>query len=377
MKKPVMIASLLGMSLCLILAFSMFLPATRADIGTNINSYWALTKPTINGVLSPGEWTDANIINFKLYMRSRTDGSLQNTLNARLYVKNDYNNLYIAVQIFNDTYWATDLAARYKGLAILFNNNDNGSLGQGENGEGITTWNGSSFYSKNDLYYNKAGGLWDAVVNAGKTNDGAINFTNTAAPVQGAFGNWTFEMSIPLVDANSGTQLQIPKSQLPKEIGYKLWFWDQAKGWDGVYPDDPSINVNLLETFNASTFGDIIIHPLYYLTIQTSTGGTTSPAPGTYSYGYGTQVSVTATVNTGYVLNYWTLDTVNVGAANPYTVTMDQNHTLKAFFKTLPSPVGGLSFSLADQTPVVSFAGYGAIFGIFIAATVLVRRKRK
>jgi hypothetical protein len=375
MKRKVMISSLLGISLCVILAFSMSLPAF-ADIGTDINSYWASTTPIINGILSPGEWADAKIVNFQFYMRSRTDGSLQNTLNAKLYVKNDYDNLYVAVQIFNDTYWAQDLASRYKGFAILFNNNDNGTLGQGENGEGITTWTGSPFYSKNDLYYDKIGGQWDSDVNIGKTNDGAISFTHTN-PVNGALGNWTFEMSIPLVGSDVGYDFNIHSAQLPKEIGYKLWFWDQKLGWDGVYPDDPSINVNLDETFDAATFGDIIIHPLYYLTIVATTGGTTNPVPGTYPYGYGTEVSVNATASSGYTFDHWTLDTADVGATNPYTVLMNMNHTLKAFFKPVPRPVGGYSLSLADKASLSSVAGYVAIFGTFAAVTAIVKRKRK
>lgn len=375
MKKRVIIISLLGMILCVILAFSTCLPAF-ADIGIDINSYWASTPPTINGILSPGEWTGAKIVNFQFYMRSRGTGALDKTLNAKLYVKNDYTNLYIAVQIFNDTYWATNGGNRWKGLAVYFNNNDNGSLGQGENGEEITTWTGSPFYSHNDMYYDKAGGLWDSDVNALKTNDGAIAFTHTNT-TQGALGNWTFEMSIPLVGSDIGYDFNIQKNQLPKTIGYKLWFGDYVTGCDGAYPDDPSINQNFLEIFNAATFGDLIIHPLYYLTIQTTVGGTTSPVPGTYPYGYGTQVIVTATPNSGYTFDHWTLDTVNVGVTNPYTVTMDQNHTLEAFFKPIPRPVGGISVSLADKTSLHSLAGYGAIVGIFIAATAVVRRKRK
>lgn len=375
MNKRVMISSLLGISLCVILAFSISLPAF-ADIGTDINSYWAFTTPTINGTLGPGEWTDAKIVNFQFYMRSRSDGTLKNTLNAKLYVKNDYNNLYVAAQIFNDTYWATDFSNRWKGFAILFNNYDNGSLGQGENGEGITTYTGSPYYSKNDLYYDKVGDLWDSDANAGKTNDGAIAFSHTN-PVSGALGNWTFEMKIPLVGSDLGYDFNIHSAQLPKEIGYKLWYSDQAKGWDGVYPDDPSDNINLDEIFNAATFGDIFIHPLYYLTIVATTGGTTNPVPGTYPYGYGTEVSVNATAGSGYSFDHWTLDTVDVGATNPYTVLMNMNHTLKAFFKPIPRPVGGYSISLADRASLRSVAGYVAIFGIFAAVTAIVKRKRK
>jgi hypothetical protein len=77
------------------------------------------------------------------------------------------------------------------------------------------------------------------------------------------------------------------------------------------------------------------------------------------------------------MFDHWTLDTANVGATNPYSVTMNQNHTLKAFFVPKPVTVGGISVSLADKTSLRSVAGYGVIFGIFVIATAVVRRKRK
>ncbi|MBT0160960.1 PKD domain-containing protein, partial [Candidatus Bathyarchaeota archaeon A05DMB-2] len=50
-------------------------------------------------------------------------------------------------------------------------------------------------------------------------------------------------------------------------------------------------------------------------------------------------VQVTAIPNTGYLFEYWELDDVNVGSANPYTITMDKNHTLKAVFSLIPPPL--------------------------------------
>jgi hypothetical protein len=78
--------------------------------------------------------------------------------------------------------------------------------------------------------------------------------------------------------------------------------------------------------------------PTYNLTIITTVGGTTDPAPGTYSYTANSSVQVTAIPNADYVFDHWELDTVNVGSANPYTVLMDNNHTLKAVFAYLPPP---------------------------------------
>lgn len=141
-----------------------------------------------------------------------------------------------------------------------------------------------------------------------------------------------------------------------------------------MYPDSPAINVNLDETFNAETYGNLIIHPLYYLTIQTTAGGTTNPAPGVYPYGYGTVVNVNALPNVGFMLSNWMLDAVNVGAANPYSVTMNGNHTIKAFFVLIPL-VGGIS--MRQTSFAASVAVYGMLLAVFGLAVGLVRRRRK
>jgi hypothetical protein len=67
------------------------------------------------------------------------------------------------------------------------------------------------------------------------------------------------------------------------------------------------------------------------LSISTTSGGTTNPASGTYTYDYGLSVTVTASAYSGYTFNYWVLDGATV-YNNPITVTMDSDHTLKAYF---------------------------------------------
>jgi len=350
---------------------------THADLGTPINSHWATTVPTINGVLAPGEWTDAAVRDFTMEMRARFGGALVKTLNGTFYVKNDYNNLYCLVQIYNDDYEAIDALTRFNGLFLLFDNNHNHALEYGENGEGVQTWPGATFYTRNDAYYEGNFSYWDADLLAGKTNDGQMNFTHTN-PVQGAIGNWTFETRIPLVGSDLGYDFNINMASLPKTIGYKIWFQEPGKGIDGVYPDEPTTTQNIDETLNATTYGNLIIHPLYYLTIQTTSGGTTVPPPSTYPYPYGTVVPVQAIQDPGYIFDHWELDMVPVGSTNPYSVTMDQNHTIKAFFTQIPSaPVGGLSFySLTPKSSAVPVA-YGVLFGLATVTIVVWRRRRK
>jgi len=40
--------------------------------------------------------------------------------------------------------------------------------------------------------------------------------------------------------------------------------------------------------------------------VKESTGGTTDPGPGTYTFGEGSSVTLTATANDGYEFQYWT-----------------------------------------------------------------------
>jgi len=73
------------------------------------------------------------------------------------------------------------------------------------------------------------------------------------------------------------------------------------------------------------------------LTITATSGGTTSPLPGTYSYSSGTNVTVTAIPDSGYVFDHWELFSADINStANPIVVTLNMNHTLNAIF--LPAP---------------------------------------
>jgi len=74
----------------------------------------------------------------------------------------------------------------------------------------------------------------------------------------------------------------------------------------------------------------------YDLTITVQGSGTTSPTPGVHTYSEGAEVDVDAIPDAGWMLDHWELDTVNVGAADPYTVTMDADHTLTAVFVEVP-----------------------------------------
>jgi hypothetical protein len=86
------------------------------------------------------------------------------------------------------------------------------------------------------------------------------------------------------------------------------------------------------------TLQPIFVLRNYTLTITATAGGTTNPAPGTYTYNAGSLISVTAIPSSGYVFDHWELNGSNVGSANPYSVNMNNNYVLKAFFTSAPSP---------------------------------------
>ena len=82
---------------------------------------------------------------------------------------------------------------------------------------------------------------------------------------------------------------------------------------------------------------------IYTLKIETGPGGSTNPPIGTYSADEGATIQVTANPNAFYMFDRWLLDGADAGSANPYTVLIDGNHTLKALFKPLPPPTVTIS----------------------------------
>jgi len=123
----------------------------------------------------------------------------------------------------------------------------------------------------------------------------------------------------------------------------------------------------------------------YTLTITTTTGGTTSPVPGSHVYSSGTNVPVTATPQDGYIFDHWELDGFDVGSANSYTVTMDKEHTLHAVFREAsspPPPVGGRAMPidkphlLVPKTDLVTGICLASILLVAMVATIILIRRR-
>jgi hypothetical protein len=114
----------------------------------------------------------------------------------------------------------------------------------------------------------------------------------------------------------------------------------------------------------------------YSLTISTSTGGTTNPSPGTYSYQAGTVVSVTAIPNANYKLDHWELDGNNIGSANPISITMNTNHNLHAVFIYSPG-VGGIVIPVDKFALLAPYIGLTSTIIVATVATVIYVKRVK
>jgi hypothetical protein len=124
----------------------------------------------------------------------------------------------------------------------------------------------------------------------------------------------------------SGTTVSVP------------WSWDNP----GTY----YVKVRAKDIYEAwsdwSPPLTVIINPT--LTISASYGGTTDPAPGTYTYSYGSSVTVTAIPNSwnDWKFDCWLLDNNSIlYYCNPITVTMNSDHNLKAYFIPSDGGAGG------------------------------------
>jgi len=80
-------------------------------------------------------------------------------------------------------------------------------------------------------------------------------------------------------------------------------------------------------------------HYKYNLSVSVGIGGKTEPYMGSYVYREGI-IEVTAVPDVGYVFDYWLLDGATM-YGNPITVTMNSDHTLKAYFEYSGGGGGG------------------------------------
>jgi len=115
-------------------------------------------------------------------------------------------------------------------------------------------------------------------------------------------------------------------------------------GSDGI--GDLAYTIDANNTDRYPLFVQWILGPRN-LTITSTSGGTTDPAPGSYTYNITEYVQVTASAYSDYTFDHWELDGNNASEENQIGVRTDTNHTLNAVFTrakyalTITSTSGG------------------------------------
>jgi hypothetical protein len=143
--------------------------------------------------------------------------------------------------------------------------------------------------------------------------------------------------------------------------GYEFYEWSGACTGSGACQVTMDADRNVTAHFTAIT------HELT-IGVDPVGGGTTSPAAGVHTYGYGTVVDITATPAVGYEFYEWSGACTGSGACQ---VTMDADKSVTAHFTTITyeltigvDPVGGGTTSPAVG---VHTYGYGTVVDITAA----------
>jgi len=158
-----------------------------------------------------------------------------------------------------------------------------------------------------------------------------------------------------------------------KQYGYSIFGWSWCGNGGGyeyldmVYNWDPNSPTQWGSWFKSNALSDVQVYYTLTVNISPQGGGSVSLNPSGGSYTAGTQVTLTAVANSGYVFSSWSGDLS--GTQNPATITMDSNKVVTANF-TL-SGGGGTTYTLSVN---VSPTGSGVVYldpsgGVYTAGT--------
>jgi uncharacterized repeat protein (TIGR02543 family)/uncharacterized delta-60 repeat protein len=128
--------------------------------------------------------------------------------------------------------------------------------------------------------------------------------------------------------------------------------------WTGDVPEGHEYDNPITITMDSNKSIEANFIRQYTLTIAAGTEGTTDPSPGSHEYDSGTQVTVTATANTGYQFSGWSGDVS--GTSNPITVTMDSDKSITANFTQIPIDGDGDGDNGGGGGCFIASAAYGS-----------------
>jgi len=118
--------------------------------------------------------------------------------------------------------------------------------------------------------------------------------------------------------------------------GYFLEYWTDGSGHNFGEGQD-QLMLTMTWNFTDQPVFENAATAERTLTINATVGGTTSPPPGNYTYGYNASVTVTAVPDPGYIFDYWVSGFWLMGNQNPNTIMMVKNVSLEAVFENAAS----------------------------------------
>lgn len=153
-----------------------------------------------------------------------------------------------------------------------------------------------------------------------------------------------------VVDATSGqpiTGAKVTAKTIKNTNGCSLGFWDKGCACFGtITPGDYTVivektgyNTVTTSAYVSDTPSYIVVNlspSVFTLTISATQGGTTDPAPGTYSFPAMQVVNVTAIASEGYVFEKWVFNGKYGDSRVTVPVTMYDNIDAVAYFVTAP-----------------------------------------
>jgi parallel beta-helix repeat protein len=296
----------------------------------------------------------SNVIVKSLHLKNNLQGVLlAYTTNSHI-INNSVMNNFFGIELYsasNNTISGNNITNNLYGVRTsyssnnkIFHNNFTNNYQQVGSYDSTNVWDdgypsGGNYWSDYEDKYPDASeingsGIWDTpyVIDANNQDRYPLMdpYVPTYLTITVTIGGTTDPTPGTYTYRNGAT---VPVTAIP-DVNYKFEHWML----DGVNAgsDNP---IEVLMDSN-HTLEAVFTEITYQLSITTTAGGTTDPAPGTYTYVNGTEITVTAIPDAGFSFDYWLLNGEK-RTENPITVVMNANHTLEAFFvDNIPPEIG-------------------------------------
>lgn len=274
---------ILLITLILLMSFTA-IGRVRALGGPSIMAVLGSTTTT-DGTMQTGEWSDATHLS---YVWQLSNSSLTST--GDIYLKNDNTNLLVVVTARGSTTLGTSSNTYTYSIALLFNDNNNGTVNNYDAKKMITYTTTGPSWTHSDLHYDNTQGKY--VPDTAPNGTAAGSFTN-----YGGSGTWTWEFSIPMSSSNPESFNLGPENTI---------------GFDVIYSETHSLNNG------AQIVNDYAYWPQEYKT----GGGPTGPKPSAQGWADLVRWNSPAPDTTPPVIGNPTIQPTNPGPNDAVTVTV-------------------------------------------------------